>query len=421
MVENTPVGRLSQECAAACAEAWWRGTSRLPELPRTYARCEQRRRERELRLLVDELLEEAQHPPTTVDERRAAERRLSLSGRAFARASLGASDAHVDLLLHGGFATCATEFARRAREFAPSMPLDEIFQASRNVWTMNGLQVMLGLPLRVTPSVFAYSMLYPLTDNLLDDPTVRELDKVRLGERFGRRLAGDPLPPESQVETDLWRLVAEVESEHVRAEVPRVYESLAVIHSAQARSLSLLERDEPPYGIDVLGISLEKGGASVLADGYLVAGDLSQANVSLFFSLGALLQLADDLQDAAEDARCGMLTVFSQLLGRWPLDRLVFRLLHFRAWVLEQLRPNEAPAAAALADLLRGASLQIILGAVAAAPRQFTPDCVRRLEAHSPFGFRALRREKRRLERRRDSSSVLAAALAAALARDPAS
>ncbi len=159
---------------------------------------------------------------------------------------------------------------------------------------------------------------------------------------------------------------------------PRVYESLEVIHRAQTKSVLLLRRDEPPYGVDVLGISLEKGGASVLADGYLVAGDLTRPQAALFFGLGALLQLADDLQDVDSDARSGTLTVFSQTAGRWPLDRLVNRLFSFREVVLAEFHPGDAPGAAQLGDLMRGASLQLILGAVGAAPRHFTRGYVRK-------------------------------------------
>lgn len=80
---------------------------------------------------------------------------------------------------------------------------------------------------------------------------------------------------------------------------------------------------------DVLGISLEKGGASVLADAYLVQGTVDDAVASFAVGWGALLQFVDDLQDVATDRADGVLTVFSQGAGRWPLDPLENRLLGF--------------------------------------------------------------------------------------------
>jgi hypothetical protein len=188
-----------------------------------------------------------------------------------------------------------------------------------------------------------------------------------------------------------------------------VYESLDAIHRAQTRSVLLMRSDEPPYAIDVLGISLEKGGASVLADGYLVAADLTRPQAGLLFGLGALLQLADDLQDVDDDVRSGTLTVFSQAADRWPLDRLVSRLLSFREVVLAEFRPGDAPGATQLGDLMRSATLQLILAAVGSSPRHFTRAYVRKLEAFSPFRFRALVRQRGRLERHRVSFLGLAA------------
>jgi hypothetical protein len=76
---------------------------------------------------------------------------------------------------------------------------------------------------------------------------------------------------------------------------------------------------------------------------------------------------------------------------------------------LDLFRPSDAPGARELGDLMRGASLQIVLGAVAASPRRFTARYVRALEAHSPFRFPALLRERRRLDARRVSFLGLAA------------
>jgi hypothetical protein len=409
MAGESNVSELAHALLDECERAWWNGGSSLPDLGRTYSPSEQRSHERELARMVDQALAELRTPPATPGEREAIEHRMTLSGRTFARSSLGVGDAHMDLLLQGGFTSCAREFAERARAFDPAMAHEDIAQASRNVWTANGLQTMLGLPLRVTPSVFAYSMLYPYTDNLLDDPNVTEAEKARGNERFGRRIAGENLAPENLHEETLWSLFAEIESEHPRVDAPCLYESLEAIHSAQTRSVLLLRRDEPPYGVDVLGISLEKGGASVLADGYLVAGSLTREQASLFFGLGALLQLADDLQDVDGDARSGTLTIFSQAARRWPLDRLVSRLLHFRAYILAQLRPGEAPGAAELADLLRSATLQLILAAVGGTPKLFTRGYVRDIETFSPFRFRDLLKQKRRLEKQRVSLVRLAA------------
>jgi hypothetical protein len=66
-------------------------------------------------------------------------------------------------------------------------------------------------------------------------------------------------------------------------------------HRAQSKSLQQLCCNPAPHQIDVVGISFEKGGTSVLADGYLVAGSLTAAQPDWIFGFGVLTQLLDDL------------------------------------------------------------------------------------------------------------------------------
>ncbi len=404
------VSALSSEFASL----WWEGNSSFPDLGPIVTRTEQRKNERRLARVVDQVLEEIKHPPTDPEARKTSEQRLALAGREFVKATLGLDDVHLDTLQHGGFIECGREFARLAHEFDPTVSREDTFQASRNVWTMNGIQRMLGLPVRMTPSVFAYSLLYPYTDNALDRPDVSEEAKLRANDRFGRRLAGEKLLPEADDEEKLFRLLEKIETEYSRDVAPRVYESLYAIHAAQARSVRLMRRDEPPYGVDVLGIAIEKGGASVLADGYLVAGSLTLPQARLLFGLGALLQLGDDLQDIEDDRAKGLATIFSQTAKRWPLDRLTNRLFHFRAVVLEHLACLDAPEAAPLADLMCKATFHLVLDAAGSTPRLYSGAYIKALEAHSPFRFHELVRQRRRLERERTSAfALLATAMSA--------
>lgn len=399
---------------------WWDGDSSFPDLGRLVAPKEQRENERKLKRVVDQALAEIKHPPTDPAERKASEQRLALAGREFVKATLGLEDTHLDVLQHGGFIECGREFGRLVHEFDATVSREDTFQASRNVWTMNGIQRMLGLSVRMTPSVFAYSLLYPYTDNALDRPDVSEEAKLRANDRFGRRLAGDDVPTKTVDEEKLFQLVEKIEAEYARATAPQVYESLYAIHAAQARSVRLMRRNEPPYGVDVLGIALDKGGASVLADGYLVARSLTPPQARLLFGLGALLQLGDDLQDVEDDRAKGLATIFSQTAKRWPLDRLTNRLFHFRAGVLEHLACLDAPEAAPLADLMRKATFHLVLDAAGSTPRLYSSAYIKALEAHSPFRFRELARQRRRLERKQTSAfALLATAMSAAAPTSP--
>jgi len=69
------------------------------------------------------------------------------------------------------------QFIRKVREFDNDIKLDKMVQALRNVWIMNILQVLFNIKVEYTPSVFAYSMLYPYTDNYLDNTEISFQDK----------------------------------------------------------------------------------------------------------------------------------------------------------------------------------------------------------------------------------------------------
>ncbi len=279
--------------------------------------------------------------PRTRSERRSARSRVTSAFTDFAKYCLDFDDTHLELLLNDGFSAVATQLARQARQFDPGVSASDIFQASRNAWTACGLQVLLGRDMRLTPSIFAYSMLYPYTDNYLDDPATSRSAKLAFSERFRRRLDGDAVAPFNDREATIWRLVELIEEEYARADWPEVYDSLLAIHRAQENSVRLLRSGSSPAGVDVLKLSFEKGGASVLADAYLVAGSLSPDEAQFAFDWGVLLQLADDLQDLQQDLREGILTIFTQAAARvplgQPLDNLTTHTLNFGHRVMRQV------------------------------------------------------------------------------------
>ena len=98
--------------------------------------------------------------------------------------------------------------------------------------------MLLDRPVELRPGLFAYSMLYPVTDNWLDDPEVSTSAKRSFNERFGRRLAGLPVSPADERDAAVGRLVERIEDEWPRDRFPSVYASLLAIHDGQMRSLA---------------------------------------------------------------------------------------------------------------------------------------------------------------------------------------
>jgi hypothetical protein len=210
--------------------------------------------------------------------------------------ALGAADEQVLQLLEKGMLEISLELASRARRLDPEVSLIDVLQAARNAWTACALQLFLGREMRLTPAIFAYSMLYPYSDNYLDDVASSPHVKLRFSERFRARLCGERLPATDAREALIWELVGIIEAQYSRERFPAVYDSLLAIHAAQQDSLCQLHNTLGPE-LDVADLTFTKGGTSVLADAYLAAGELCEAEAKMAFNWGVVLQLGDDLQE----------------------------------------------------------------------------------------------------------------------------
>ena len=401
---------FDQAAAVTRLLGWWREADPQPPacLP-TYSAREQARREAHLDRYLDAAEAELRAAPRSKPDQAAAEQRLAAAFRVFAREALDFEDRHLDLLLSGGFTETGRALARAARRFDPAIGAADIFQASRNAWTANGLQILLGLPAQLTPAIFGYSMLYPCTDNYLDQPGVSRAAKLAFNQRFAARLRGDDVAPAGRHEEQAWALVGLIEGQFARAEYPEVFASLGAIERAQERSLLLHLATQAE---DVLEISFEKGGASVVADACLAAGALTPSEAEFAFAWGVALQLGDDLQDVAADAHDGIRTVFSQAAGMEPLDAVTNRAFSFGARALAGLDEMGASAPAAIKELIRTSFFMLLTGAVGEARRLHSEGYVRELERHSPFTFAFLEDRRRRFTRQRGILERLAGALA---------
>ena len=379
---------------------WWSSETSFPEFARRFTPREQAEREAELTKFIERIEAEVAQLPRGRSEREATRERINTAFVELAKSALELNDRHLQLLLDGGFSGIGNSLARQARRFDPGVSTNDILQACRNAWTACGLQALLGRSMRVTPSIFAYSMLYPYSDNYLDAPDITHQEKAGFNRRFGQRLAGEPGPPVNPRENLIWRLVDRIEDEYPRPANPQVHASLLAIHQAQNDSLRLARRGSASGDVDALKLSFSKGGTSVLADGYLAAGTLSAVEARFTFHWGVMLQLGDDLQDIREDSADGVLTLFSQAVEHEPLDMVTNRAFHFGERVMRLLDQVGAAESATLKELIRRSARSFLLRCASDAGDLYTNAYLERLEQHSPFRFSYLARQRKRFVRR---------------------
>jgi len=339
-------------------------------------------------------------------QRAEAQRRVVAVFPEFAKTALGLEDAAVQMLTEG-FLPIGTEFAQWARRFDPELPMADVVQACRNAWTLCGIQPLVGDRIEMTPAVVGYSLLYPYSDNYLDDVGIPAHRRLEFSTRFRDRLCGLPIAPRDRHEAAVWSMVALIEMQYPRDEYPRVYESLLAIHRAQENSIAQQRRSSRLSEDEILRLSCAKGGTSVLADACLSHGYLTDAEARFAFDWGVLLQLGDDLQDVQEDLKQSSATLFTRTAEMGiPLDGMVRQLLKFSAQVANEV--DALPHGdTALKRLLRMSWRSLILMAVARSHRFFTPGFLADVQLLSPFRFGFLRARNKRLSGRAGLYRVL--------------
>jgi hypothetical protein len=278
--------------AAQTAQIWRQSAGIIAPPPRQYAIEEQ--------LVNEDAYDEALVEVEAALKVAGTEDRMVAAFGRFSSKALGLDPEATELLTEG-FVPVGTSLARWARRFDPDLSMAGIIQAARNAWTACGLQPLMGVPLGLTPSILGYSLLYPYSDNLLDDEDISGEQKLRFSRRFRRQLMGEKLKAENHRERCVWALIALVETEYPRALYPNVYECLLAIHRAQEGSVGQVGHSYSDA--DCLRVSCAKGGSSVLADACLARGSMNTQESRFAFEWGVLLQLGDDLQDVREDIR----------------------------------------------------------------------------------------------------------------------
>ncbi len=225
------------------------------------------------------------------------------------------------------FSRLTEDFVREAKALDPDIPDSFIGQALRNLWIFASLQVLFSDEAGLTPAGMAYSLLYPYTDNYVDDIRISIDDKRNFASRLHQKLQGSRLEPSSSLEERVYPLVDIIAAQYPRIRNPRVHESLLAIHQAQIGSI-YQQRSKSAQESEILPLTMRKGGTSVLADAYLVKGELPSEEFDFAFQYGVVLQLIDDFQDIRDDDACRSQTLFTTVHNQAELEQRCSKTFH---------------------------------------------------------------------------------------------
>lgn len=302
----------------------------------------------------------------------------------------------IEILLSEGYLDVTDNFIRQARVFNNEIDLLNVFQAIRNVWIMNSIQLLLNKEVKLTPSIFGYSMLYPYLDNYIDNTHIDKNQKKEFNKKIRNRIQGELYTSDNNYESDIDKLFNMIENQYDRAEYNEVYDSLLCIQTGQEKSLYQQSKISMPYEKDIIGISFEKGGTSVLADGYLIKGNLTDEEAEFMFGYGVFLQIIDDLQDVDEDKKNGHMTIFSQIAGKYKLDKLANRLFRFINRINYENEMKLTAKSQELINIIFYFSELMVIEAIFKNSKYFSKKYIKKLQSYSIFKYKYFRNIKRK-------------------------
>ena len=372
-----------------CSEQWWKSNKNFNLDIKKYTKEEKKNKEKNLDKYIDLVINKLNEFPKEDNKKGKWESEFNYIINSFIESEketfkLGI----INKGIKDDFFNRTKSFIREAKFFNESLSYMDIGQAIRNVWIVNILQASFGEKVKLSKAIFGYSMLYPYTDNYLDSVDINNIETQDINDRLKRRLKGERIKGKNSYEESVYKLVSKIEEDFEREKYSELYEALLSIHKGQIKSLKQQEGINIPYEEDILGISIEKGGSSVLVDGFLTKGKINKDEISFSIFYGFMLQLADDLQDVKADIDNSHTTIMSQLAPNYNLDNIVNKLINFTVNLLEEENCFKGENIPELKELIKTNCIMLILFSVILSKEFFSSQYIKIIDEYIPFSIK---------------------------------
>lgn len=384
-----------------CGKLWWKADSNIKLNMKKYTTSEKKVKEKKIDKCIDLIIQKIKEFPKEDNKKENWKKDFDNIIDNFIESEedifkLGI----VNKNLKDDFFKSTKIFIKEAKEFDENLSYSDIGQAMRNVWIINILQAAFGEKVEFSKGIFGYSMLYPYTDNYLDNTEIDISEKEKFNFSFKKRLNGECIEGKNDYEKAVYRLVSCIEETFKREDYSDLYKSLLLINEGQIKSLRQQEVISIPYEEDILGISIEKGGSSVVVDGFLTKGKLDNDEIAFCVFYGFLLQLADDLQDVKSDITNNHMTIMSQLAPKYELDKISNKLINFTITVLNNTSCFKGENINELKELIKTNCIMLILFSVILSKEFFSSNYINIIEEYLPFSIKYIENIKFKLRKK---------------------
>ena len=130
-----------------------------------------------------------------------------------------------------------------------------------------------------------------------------------------------------------------------------------------------------------------------MADGYLVAGRLTEAEEQALFGYGVYLQLLDDIQDIKEDSEAKTRTIFSCAADS-NLDKFVNKTIHFGRKALDEMYCFKGSQIGSFLKLMNRSIETMVIESVGMNEQHYSREYLAKLEGQSPLRFDFVRKKR---------------------------
>lgn len=280
----------------------------------------------------------------------------------------------------------AKQFIRRARSFDSELNMDSIWQGMRNYFIYAMITDLQDQKQNCSDPIFAYSLLYPYTDNYIDSHLRSRAEKEQYNRLIKAVLRGEACSPSNPLEEKTVRLLHMLLGFYQKEKKAEVADLLLLMLEAQ--EMSIIQQKRPGFGKkdqlsgeDILRISAYKGGISVLNDYIFGVAMPKKEEVIFYLKFGLILQFADDLQDIAEDEKEHSRTIMTGAAKSGNLEAKVNKLLHFIRCVMDEFEPRNA----GLKEFSVKNCILMTLAETISNRKYFSGNYLKRIEQHLPF------------------------------------
>lgn len=271
-------------------------------------------------------------------------------------------------------------FVRRTRDFDNKLSIENIWQAIRNFFIYAVIVDLQENEQNCEEPIFSYSLLYPYTDNFIDDTRKRKEEKESYNEMIKRTICGEDVEASGECEKKTQKLLLNLLSFDGFPDIEEIRNALLLILDAQMKSMIQQSNIALTYD-DILQVSVYKGALSVYVDYLFASSNRREEDTDFYLKFGFLLQVVDDLQDICDDLKDESKTLMTYHYREGSLEAVVNKLLHYTYAIFQEFLPKNPK----LKEFMMQNCFTMILITVASNQAYFSRDYLVEIERYLPF------------------------------------